>query len=446
MSSGLRDFAGTFIARLAVIAIGVATQSILAWVLQPSGVGSYAVCLLFSTVLMLVFVIGFDYGLTYYVASGRFTLSEAVIYTCIYGGIGSGLAIVAGLALLELPLSFVGDASRQAFILALVGIPFAVFVFALMQLVTALGQFGSYAIFMLGATVLRCAFVTVLVWALDWGVEGALLADVLYNAVMVAWLLAFFRRKHRLGWAKPSWTGIRDLFSYGMRYYVGRLTNLVNFQAGTIILAFFATRNEIGLFSLATQLTARVMVIPETLQTVLLPRVAADTAGRPQLVAQCARASAVVCGTLLVILVVFADPIVALLFSPAFVPAVPIIRIVSVGVLVRCACKMFEPYLLGINRPGAASLAVAVGAAVNWGLLSILLPMAGLVGAGAALTGSYFVSSAILTHYFLRTSGMSLGELCRPHRSDWTTVKQAVDMFWRTMQGAPPYPTGRGDE
>ncbi|MHC5172664.1 MAG: hypothetical protein ACYSPJ_02710 [Planctomycetota bacterium] len=63
------------------------------------------------------------------------------------------------------------------------------------------------------------------------------------------------------------------MFHYGLRYYVGKISNQVNFQLGTLILAFFATQEQIGIFAVASQVTARAMLVPDALATVLMPRV-----------------------------------------------------------------------------------------------------------------------------------------------------------------------------
>jgi len=272
----------------------------------------------------------------------------------------------------------------------------------------------------------QVGFILALIWAVDGGVEGAMVAGIASNVLIMAAVLVLLRWKHGLGWVTPSLRGLYEMFHYGVRYYAGKLSNEVNFQVGTIIVAMFAVREEVGLFAVAATLTTRVMVIPDTLVTVLLPRAAGDGGRQPQLIAQSARVVGLVCGVVLAVIVVFATPIVSLLFSPAFLPAVPLVRILAAGVLLRCAAKVFVPYLLGVDRPGVASLAVALGTAVNLGLLWVLMPAIGLAGAAVAMAGSYVVSSILLTAAFHRLSGLGLWETWRLRRSDLAPLGRAL--------------------
>jgi O-antigen/teichoic acid export membrane protein len=192
-----------------------------------------------------------------------------------------------------------------------------------------------------------------------------------------------------------------------------------------------APKELIGLFDMAAQLTARAMTLPDVLATIVVPRVAGDPKGRPALVAQCARVVAVVCGATLLVLVIFATPIVRLLFSPAFLPSVPLIRILAAGVLIRCAAKIFATYLTCTDRPGLASVATASGMVVNVALLLALMPVIGLAGAAVAMVGNYVVSSAILTIGFQRISGLGVRATWAPRWSDWAPLAEA----WRRVRG-----------
>jgi O-antigen/teichoic acid export membrane protein len=440
MASMLRDFGATFGSRMVVMVIGLATQSCLAWFLEPSGRGAYAVCLVFAALLSLVFMLGSDVACIYYVASKKFSLSQGVVQALVSGAMGSALAVAAGLVILQLPLEFRDKADRASFYLALVSIPIAFYAATFYSLFVAVGAFGSMAAVSLVTATCHLALVLVLVPGLCLGVNGALGATIVGNLLTIVIVLAVFRRRHGLAWVNPTVAGIWDTLRYGIRYYVGKVSNEVNFQMGTIVLSLFATKEAIGLFDTAAQLTSRVLTIPDSLATVLIPRVAGDAKGRPEQVAQCSRIMLLVCGVPLVLLLVLAPWVVPILFSPKFAPSVPLIQILVGGVLVRCASKIFAMYLTCTNRPGIASVATAAGMVVNLGLLVGLMPVIGLAGAAVAMTGNYLISSAILTAAFHRASRMGLREAWRPRRSDWAELGR----LWRRVRGRPAT-AGPGD-
>jgi len=249
-----------------------------------------------------------------------------------------------------------------------------------------------------------------------------LIASALLSIVLA---LVVFYWKYDLSWERPTLENLIDMFHYGIRYYAGKISNQVNFRMGTIILALFATTEEIGLFAVAISLTSRIDIIPSTVMTVLMPRVAGDSTKRGDVSAMCARLSAVICGLLLLILAIFTKPIVAILFSTDFYSAVPLIRILAIGFLVRCTCKIFVPYFLGINRPGISSISVIPGVLVNLLVLWILLPVIGLPAAALGTTISYFVSSTILVIAFSKLSKLRFHEIWRYRRSDFEVCYNA---------------------
>lgn len=422
MASGVRDLSVTFLAKIIGLILTIATQSCLAWFLGTEGRGSYAVCLVYATILSVIFVVGCDAASIYFVSSKKFTLSEGVIYTLIYGAIGSALAMVVGLILMQFDFTFFDKATPISFYISLWLIPTLLFSLIFINLFTSIHQFSSYALMSILNILSILIFTVIFVWVLKWGVNGALLGNLAGSTVTILACLSLFRYKYGISWVRPSSKRFFEMFCYGVKYHLGKISNLMNMQVGTIILALFAKREDIGLFTIASQLTFKAMMIPDALTTVLIPRVARDQHGKKELIAQCSRLTALICGFLLFIVAVFAKPIIIVLFSPAFLPSAPLVQILALGTFFRSTCKVFVPYLLGTNHPGIGSIAVAIGMLINLAMLWLLLPLIGLPGAALAVMSSYFASSAILTIAFTRYSKLGVSEIWRFRKSDWELV------------------------
>jgi O-antigen/teichoic acid export membrane protein len=237
--------------------------------------------------------------------------------------------------------------------------------------------------------------------------------------VIILASLVLFRRECGLHWVCPVPSKMLGLLKYGFRYYLAKVSNMVNLQAGSVILAFFATRVEVGWFAIAARITQLVELLPDAMAAVLFPRSAGNVDGRSVLIARASRVIGAVCGVILVSLALFAHPLIRIVFSPEFIPAVPFVRILALGLIVRCMSKVLVAYLLGTDHPGIGATAVAVGAAVNLAAMWYLLPRVGVIGAPWGLTISYGISSAIILASFCRLSGISLRELFTFRRSDW---------------------------
>jgi len=441
MSSGLRDLGLSLGTSIAALAVGLGTQVLLARVLGTDGRGEYAVCMTFATLLTVLCMLGSEVGVPYAVASRKDTVSEGVLYLFLLSAAGSLVAIAIGLVALQIPLSYWQKSSRSSFYLVLLEIPVAHITLGLMGLPHALGHFGWRAVLVVSSAILRFVLMFAAVFLLGWGVNGAIGAGIVGWSLQIVLVLAFLRAKHGLTWARPRWHRLRDLFLFGVHYYVGKLSNVLNARVGTLILGMMpnVSRGAIGLFDTAAQLSTKTMILPNTLSLVLMPRVSSDKEGRPALVAQSSRLILLFSSVILFLIGLFAPTLIVLLFGREFQAAANLVRIIVIGVLVRSAAKVFVPYLLSRGRPLLASLAVALGMATTLGLLLLLLPRIGILGAAIAMAANYFISSAFLTLCFSRLSGISLFQLVRFRRSDWAFLTDLLRRI-RRKGGPPPAP------
>lgn len=432
-TTGVRDAGYSFTSKILSLALTVAGQSCLAWTLGPAGRGSYAVCIIYSTLLMLIFVLGCDTANTYLVASKKLTISEGIVQTGLYGIGGSALAMGVGVFLMRYDWQIFSQASPHDFHIALFSILLGVFSASYIQLLTAVRRFKAYAVMCVINAFLNMLFTLLFILVFKWGVTGGLIANVVTSFASVVIVLVYFKRTFDIKWASPTIAHTKEMLSYGLRHYFGKLSNEVNFQLGAIILAFFATKEDIGLFSIAAMLTTRVLLIPDSLTFVLLPRIAPDKKGRPELVAKTVRVMLLICGAVLLGIVIVVTPMVRILFSKEFLPAVPLVRVLAIGVLMRCVGKIFVPFFLGINRPGTSSTSVAVGALTNLMLLWVLFPKLGLIAASIAMAASYVISSLMLLLSFWRQTGTNPLEVFRYRTSDFVELRASFHKVLRII-------------
>ena len=142
------------------------------------------------------------------------------------------------------------------------------------------------------------------------------------------------------------------------------------------------------------------------------------------MVAQAARLSAMTAGVALLVLALVAKPLVRVVLSPSFLPAVPLVWIIIPGIFLRASTMVMAAYFMGTDRPAVCSVSVGLGTVSNLLLLLVLLPTMGLAGAAWAMTGGYLVSSLILALSFARASGQGLRETWLPTREDVRLLRE----------------------
>jgi O-antigen/teichoic acid export membrane protein len=100
------------------------------------------------------------------------------------------------------------------------------------------------------------------------------------------------------------------------------------------------------------------------------------------------------------------------------------------GVWIKAAAKPTTSYFIGINRPGIVSLSTGVEFVASLILMPVLFRRFGLVGAAAAATGAYLLSSCVLLLAFQISSGLGFRAIWHPRRADFTRLVALGHRFW----------------
>ncbi len=412
--------------RIWMLLAGLVTQSILARFLAPDGRGEFAVCLMFGTMLGVVLAPGTDRGAQYFVMSRRFSVSLGVSVGIVLSLLGSLLAVALGLGLIGSSFPFFSKADPAAFRLALALIPATVLSTSLQLQLAGLRRFASLGIFTVLQNAANVGGMIVCVWVLGWGVNGALLAQTLSTLLLIALFGWDLRRNCGFHLEWPRWRHFAPVLRYGLKYHVARIGSMLDFQVGALFLAMLASRAEIGYFAAASALILRLLILSDSIESSLLPRIAADARGRPGLVGQCGRLSGAASALALGLLVALSVPLVRLLFSDAFLPSVPLIWILAPGLLVYAGAKVLMAYFRATNRPEVCSWVVWTGLSVNVGLLLVLYPRIGLPAAAWAMTAGLVCRSLFLVIAFRRVSGESFRSTWAPRADDLVWVRSSA--------------------
>jgi O-antigen/teichoic acid export membrane protein len=455
-SAGVRDTSIMLVTKIVALVIGFLSAAyFIPLLLGPEGKGSLAAATGYASLLTVIFMLGTDVGCLYYVAARKLNPSEGVVAILIYSLAGSALAIGVGLALMWFADRFTDweyftRAEPLSYYLVVLAIPLSFFAGSVTGFLSSLGAFLWFAIITTTCTILGLVGVLVYVWLLGWGVNGAILSLITVDVFGLTASLVVLRRRFGLTWAWPNRANLRQIFSFGVRYYFGKISNNVNFQLGTIVLAsmHYDSRKDIGFFSQAMTLVSAVLVVSDSVGSVLLPRVATDEHGRSQLVAQCVRGVGVATAMMLAVGCLLCQPFLSRAL-PQYLPCVVLILALSPGFLIRAASKVVVPYLHSRNRVGITSWATAAGVVANlaglWMALhfGVLPDMAAVLG----VVANYVVSSLILAWAFRESSGLGIVETWLPRWSDATWIGRALWSYaqksgqavraWRRGAGRP---------
>ena len=427
-TTGGQDAAIVFATQVGKVIFGLAVQSLLAYMLLPEGRGSFALCVVLAGALGVLFTPGAHQGAQYFVVTRQATVSEGVsaaVAICLAGG---SLAVMLTVPFVHGDIAFFQKAETRSFHLALALVPVMAFSGALEYQLAGLRRFGYLAVFIMVHMAVNFLLLLVLVGAGRLGVDGAVAAVIGAHGCTVALYAWLLRRHHGLVLTNPFRAVSARIVGYGLRFHPAGIGGALEMSTGVLVLGLFASPAEIGLFATATALMFRLRMISDAVGNALLPRIAGS--GRPELTTLCLRV--VSCGTVAAILAMLpiSTPLVRILFSEAFLPAVPLLWIIAPGVLAYACSGILGTYFKCIDRPGICSWAVSLGLVANLIAIPVLYPLAGVSAAAWGLTLGMICRLVLLAAAFARATRMRWLSIWLPRPGDaaaaWWAFRAAL--------------------
>jgi O-antigen/teichoic acid export membrane protein len=226
--------------------------------------------------------------------------------------------------------------------------------------------------------------------------ESALATTFLVSGA-VAVLLARQTLSGRL--ARPDWPRARSSVWYGVRAHGTTLGGMMNTRLDLLIIPAFLAASNVGLYSVATNVSWVVVSISAALAAIVLPAAARDPERGVVTVLRSLQATFLI-GTVLALgIAAVAEVALRLLYGSAFAQAELALRLLLPGsVCYACAAVLWSG-LYALNRPLTAAGSQAVGLVVTIVGLGFFLRAGGIVAAALVSTASYasvFLTAAVL--------------------------------------------------
>jgi len=397
---------------------GIVTQSLLARVLAPEGRGLFAVCAMFGTLFGTFFALGSDRGAQYQMMARRQSVSAATTIGIGMLLIASGLAIALGFPLSGSSLPFFRNADPELMRLSMILIPITLGTTFLNLQLAGLRRFERIGVVIVIRVSVYLLALLAFVWYFDLGVRGAIFSMIVSSGLEALLYLRTLRKHDGLRLVIPKQSEIREVLAYGLSYYPARIGTHIDLQASALFLAVIGTRDEVGFFAAASALALRLFIISDSFEAAILPRIASAQTERLDLVGFSLRLSGGLTGLAALALCVLAFPLVKLLYSATFLPAVELIWIMAPGIALYSAGKTLMAYFRATDQAGICSQAIWLGLLVNAGSLLWLYPRVGMVAAAWSMSAGFLVRSLFLACKYHRISGVGLAATWLPGRGD----------------------------
>lgn len=417
MASFFKDFLSVGLSKISVIAFGLGRTIIFARILGPENNGIIASLIVFPNLLMTFGALGIRQSTTYYVGQGTYTdkqlkssIAQIWLFTAI---ISSALSFI----LIKLAINVV--ANDLFIMLAVMPVPFTLFNTYNSGIFLGKNQIGKFNKINWVPYAISFLVTVVLVFVLETGVEGALIALAAGPAFMFILLLFHndFIRYFNFRFDIPV---IKSLLSLGFVYAFALLIINLNYKADILLLDNLSTPYELGIYSKGAEITEYLWQLPMLLSTIVFARSAnaKDAKAFSLKVSQLLRIAGLFVGLGATFLAVFAKFIIPLLYGEEFFDSITVLQWLLPGVFLLTIFKVLNMDLAGKGKPWVSVKAMFPAIIVNLVLNFFLIPRYGADGAAIASMISYSLAAVLFLVLYSYETGLTIKEILIVKRED----------------------------
>ncbi len=406
-SDFVRKVSETFVTKILLIGIGMATSVIVARILGPEGRGLYAVAGTIGALGVQFGNLGLHASNTYSVARDKSLLpaliGNTLFISFVFGGLGAfsawslfsvwpNLAPVHGLLLT----------------LAFLWIPFGLAYMLLQNILLGIQEVRAYnkieVMLQIFSLILISATVVFHIVTAETIFSAGLIALV-FGLVLAVWRLKpYLSRRPTL-----SPTLFKEHVSYGIKAYSAAFFAFIVLRIDLLMVKYMLGVEQAGYYSIAVTMADMLFMLPSVIGMILFPQLSSKPNNQERW--RITKRVGLWVALAMLILTNFssllAAPVVQLLFGKAFLPAVPAFVWLMPGIFFLSINIIYMNYFASIGMPLITVYSPGIAAIVNILLNMKLIPAAGVVGASISSTLSYglmLIASMVYIIYTRRTA------------------------------------------
>jgi O-antigen/teichoic acid export membrane protein len=407
--------------------------------LLPEGRGEFQAAWLWPTTIAYLVLFGLNDSVLYFSAN-RSEKPRDVF--------AAGLAIGALLSLIAIAITYFiaipwayrayRPEVRQLATLMLLLIPCHIMTPVFQELLRGQLRMGSWNLLRLSLGIAYVVFILLFYAA---GRADIMSFGIAYLAAHTVPLMMALFLTLRSGWGAlvPPRATVRRMLWFGTKVHSGAVVNQLNGRMDQMLIATALDEAALGLYGSALALSQATPTLANSIALVAYPHACAepDRAGRSAIIGVYLRLTVVMMVLTTIVLWILSPWIIGLLYGDSFLPAVPVLRVLLLGVTPLAIREIFNTAFKAFERPMSTTKGEIVTLAVNAAALALLVPEFGLLGAAWAFVIVRWASIVYMGWLVRRDLGLGLVDLFMPRRTDWLRAKAAARSLWYRLLRRP---------
>lgn len=385
------------IGRVAIFAVSMVYSIYFSRLLLSEGKGELAIVNSVASIFAQFCNLGLHSAHTYYVSKDRGLQGQAEGNIIIVFIMSIFVGLVSFPILLQYPNLV--KMSPQLLALALVFFTLSLALMLQQNLYLAIGNIKQYNLLQIipNVLLLSMSFLASIWCKIDVGVVAA------FNIVCYIFTILF--SLFDKSFVKPviSFTFLKKVLPYGMKVYVSCLVTFLLLRTDMMMLNYYLSKSEVGLYSLAVNISDMLYMLSGTITAVLFPKLSACKKIDEKI--NMFKKVMFVMVPLMILAALFmgvlAKVIIVILYGNEYIGSVPLIKRLLVASVAWGWLGLVNNFLASENRFWEMLVASLIGFVLNIVINYFLIPVYGAAGAALASNISYvFVFCVVFFCFF----------------------------------------------
>ncbi|MEM7008435.1 MAG: flippase [Thermodesulfobacteriota bacterium] len=246
------------------------------------------------------------------------------------------------------------------------------------------------------------------------GIKGVLYGFIIASFVGFAlrmWAVVKTLNENNLGnWLDAKISLVKDEWK-GIAWFLGNTSFIATLKTGNekylgvMILGFFAGKDAVAFYKIASSVASIINKVTDPLYEAIYPELVKFTTSNAikdfkKMIKSSTKALVLIIIPAAVIMIVFAEPIIKIVFGNEYLPATNALRILAAAVLILKLTFWINPALLSLNRPGLRTILGLISTAFYLVLMLVLSPPYSYIGAAFAFLGYAILRSGLSFKFF----------------------------------------------
>lgn len=245
--------------------------------------------------------------------------------------------------------------------------------------------------------------------------------QVILLIIIVLGYVRSVKPRWNLNWTREE---MKVYFAYTSLGYGNMFSKFFNKRLDVYFVQYLSGSKALGLYGVATTLTNFLLEFVQPLNQVILPYL--TTMDRDQtrsIYPVYLRIFSAMITLPVIILILFAEPIVMLIYGQQFLDAAAALRVISIAIVFAYIRNYFSSYNNAKDRVRFNLMANVTALIITVVLDILLIPNYGILGAAYATLAAYALSSIMVGFSVKNHLGISWGKLLLPRVSDLEVVR-----------------------